>query len=73
MTYERGFADCDKCGKGIIDEGTIFCEDCFSMMRGEIEEQREVIEKLQEENATLDERVIELVEDAKELERGVIE
>ena len=68
MTYESS-VQCDKCNNKINDGDEVYCETCFEFMKDEIEEQRKEIERFEAENANLDERVSELLEEVKELEK----
>ncbi|MCK4649475.1 hypothetical protein KAT51_08120 [bacterium] len=67
--YDESRAECDKCNSRISDGDEMYCQDCFEFMKDKIEEQRKAIEILGAANATLDERVSELVEEIKELEK----
>ena len=62
--YCPSSAECDRCGKKLgderyedSDEDKVYCQECFDLMKVEIEELRETVEKLQGENAVLDESV----------------
>lgn len=35
---ENGVACCDRCGKGITQEGAVLCDECFNKQREEIKD-----------------------------------
>ena len=68
--YDVSTAFCDKCDSRIDDGDEVYCQGCIEFMKDEIEEQRKEIERLEAENAALDESISAATQIIEKLQRG---